>query len=339
MEADNYFSDLDVGNVLSYDLTEDIADGTEVFVRVVPYNENGDAGSCTPQKFSVEEDFQFCEPFFDSAQGGLVKRRPEIDFPKTVAVCRDNLPSSVSIEEDGADGFRWFKMNDDGSETLLSEISNVSLSDVGRYRIEAFNNIPSNTNTIECSDSKEFDVIFSEAPIISSIGVQREGDTRQLTVNVVGAGSYEFAIDNPEGPYQSTNVFRNVEGDVHTLYVRDSNGCGTASREAPRDLSRDNFPNFFTPNADSTNDTWQFIVPKNAKQIGVETIYIFDRYGNLLAQMDPKTKGWDGNFRGRPLPSSTYWYKSRFVDRRRDYRLFYAETLTDQFGNLDFIGC
>jgi gliding motility-associated-like protein len=308
-EADNYISNVDAGNVLSYDLMGIVVDDSELFVRVVPYNENGDAANCEAENYSVDVSSQFCEPYFDSTQGGVVTRSPELQIPDVVGICINDLPSMVSGESE-ADGFRWFKINDDGTETLISEASVAPIAEIGRYRYEGYNTITQAASSVECAASKEFRVVLSEPAHIVEIEVERGADTRTLSAIVEGNGNYEFAIDNANGPYQASHIFRNVEGDRHTLFIKDSNGCGIVSRDAPRDLSTENFPNFFTPNADNANDTWQFKPPKNAKQIDLATIYIFDRYGNLLVEMDPNTKGWDGRFRGKLLPSSTYWYRA-----------------------------
>ena len=67
-----------------------------------------------------------------------------------------------------------------------------------------------------------------------------------------------------------------------------------------------NLPNFFTPNGDSYNEIWDFssITDNNA------LVYIFNRYGKLLTQLNrASTIGWDGNYQGKKLPSSDYWYK------------------------------
>ncbi|MFN3640655.1 MAG: T9SS type B sorting domain-containing protein, partial [Flavobacterium sp.] len=67
-----------------------------------------------------------------------------------------------------------------------------------------------------------------------------------------------------------------------------------------------NYPNFFTPNADGYNDTWNIIGMEdpvyNAK------IYIFDRYGKLLKQISPRGLGWDGTYNGQSMPSTDYWF-------------------------------
>lgn len=63
-------------------------------------------------------------------------------------------------------------------------------------------------------------------------------------------------------------------------------------------------PKFFTPNGDGVNDIWEVAGIKNQNYI----IYIYDRYGKLLKTLGYNV-GWDGNYNGRPLPSSDYWFE------------------------------
>ena len=74
-------------------------------------------------------------------------------------------------------------------------------------------------------------------------------------------------------------------------------------------------PKFMTPNDDGYFDTWHI---SGVKTLEGTTISIFDRYGKLLFYFRPgQTQGWDGNYRGRPMPSNEYWYK--FPERRVHY--------------------
>jgi len=76
------------------------------------------------------------------------------------------------------------------------------------------------------------------------------------------------------------------------------------------------FPLFFTPNGDGINELWHFIIPEEKKRATLKTLDIFDRYGNLLARLGPESQGWDGNFKGRPQPSSDYWFKAISLDNK-----------------------
>ena len=45
-------------------------------------------------------------------------------------------------------------------------------------------------------------------------------------------------------------------------------------------------------------------------------IYIFDRFGKLLKELDPLGPGWDGTFIGKPMPSTDYWFRVVLEDGR-----------------------
>ena len=103
---------------------------------------------------------------------------------------------------------------------------------------------------------------------------------------------------------------------MHTVYVRDKNGCGIAEETITQDLTLEGFPKFFTPNGDGINDFWQFIPPPSFLENPLVVIHIFDRYGKLLVQLDPLSAGWDGRFNGSPLPASDYWFRARDLNSR-----------------------
>ncbi|MGB0897046.1 MAG: T9SS type B sorting domain-containing protein, partial [Flavobacteriaceae bacterium] len=43
-------------------------------------------------------------------------------------------------------------------------------------------------------------------------------------------------------------------------------------------------------------------------------IYIFDRYGKLMTQLDPDGRGWDGTYNGHAMPAGDYWFKIIYVE-------------------------
>lgn len=68
------------------------------------------------------------------------------------------------------------------------------------------------------------------------------------------------------------------------------------------------FPKFFTPNNDGFNDLWRRL---NITDDIQGNVYVFDRYGKLLKQMNALDGQWDGTYNGHDMPSTDYWY--RFV--------------------------
>lgn len=63
-------------------------------------------------------------------------------------------------------------------------------------------------------------------------------------------------------------------------------------------------PNFFTPNNDLVNDEWIVDCPDNP----VDRVYIFNRFGKLVTQLDNDDFIWNGFVNGRKMISNTYWY-------------------------------
>lgn len=308
--ASDLLENFDVGNVLTYNPTGDFPQDSDIFVTITPYNENGDAGSCTEESFTTGNAVVDCNAYFDPVIGEIVPRKPESDFPPQIGLCRNEIPTRIATE-DTADGFRWYKINEDGSESLLSSTSEVLLSEVGPYRYEAYNFIDQGGETFECGISQDFTVVLSELAQITSVSTSQEVSGRQIEVEVNGLGDYEYALDNIDGPYQNSSIFTGVSEGIHTIYVNDRNGCGIAERIIERELSPDDFPKFFTPNGDGINDFWQYIAPREQNEIQLTFIQVFDRYGVLLAQIMPTSRGWDGTFNGQPLPASSYWFKAR----------------------------
>lgn len=281
------------------------------FVTIAPFNDGGDAVGCVQESFST---ILGCDPFIDSVSGELISFSPQIDFPDIVSICLNDASARIA-SNDLADGYRWYRLNTDDTETLISQTSEVRFSEEGSYRYEIYNTVSQPGTIFECSSSKEFTVISSEIPNISNIDVTEQANGLRIIVQAEGIGDYEFALAS-NGPFQDSNIFENLPQGSYTIFVRDKNGCGLAERSSSNGLSSDDFPKFFTPNGDGVNDFWQYDPPIDIGEVDLQTIYIFNRLGALLTRIDPKSQGWDGNLDGIPLPSSDYWFKAKSNDNR-----------------------
>ncbi len=274
------------------------------FITIIPFNDAGEAIGCVQESFST---VLGCGPYLDAITGELVDLAPEINFPDEISFCENEIPYTVSATGT-AEGYRWFKVDNNGNETLISSAAEIGLVEPGLYRYEVYNTVSQSGNTIECINSKEFTVVASEIATITALYTSGLNGSFQISAQVTGTGDYEFALDNIDGPYQDSNEFTGLTSGSYTVYVRDKNGCGIAEESIVQDLTLEGFPNFFSPNGDGINDFWQFIPPVETGEINVGAIHIFDRYGNFIKQIDPLAVGWDGNINGRPMPSSDYWF-------------------------------
>ena len=167
------------------------------------------------------------------------------------------------------------------------------------------------TNANNCVQTKSTTIVNSNIATIDNVIINDVSTNNTITVIATGEGDYEYALDDELGPYQDDTTFYNVTPGYHTVYVRDINGCGIANKA----ISVIGFPNFFTPNNDGYNDTWQVYGINTPSQSNSE-IYIFDRYGKLLKQLAYNSSGWDGTYNGNQMPTSDYWFYIKLGDNR-----------------------
>lgn len=230
----------------------------------------------------------------------VVKPVPKINLSGNELVCSD-LPSFTKIINAGiTDGsattdysYIW-KRN---GNVILGAINySLSVNQAGIYTVAV-------SNSLGCSRTRTITVTASDKATIVSINVVDLTTPNSITVYVTGAGNYVYALDDVNGLYQNENNFDNVNAGIHTVYIKDLNGCGVV----PKEVAVLGIPDYFTPNADGYNDYWN-INGANSSLNANTIIYILDRFGKLIKQITPTSQGWNGTFNNQDLPASDYWY-------------------------------
>ena len=86
-----------------------------------------------------------------------------------------------------------------------------------------------------------------------------------------------------------------------------TNNCGTTSDDVlvTKGLCSVHMPNAFTPNGDGTNDLYKALGTEAVTEFNLR---IFNRYGQPVFETTDKYRGWDGKFRGAPLPIGGFVY-------------------------------
>ena len=236
---------------------------------------------------------------------------PVAEIDDTFILCLNDPPLTIEAE-DGFQGYRWYQVTG-GS---LNQISNQQTADIftpGTYRLEVIRGYNSFGINRSCSDFKDFEVLPSNIATFIDFEIQDiSSENNIVTILVEGEGDYEYAIYNDFGPYQDSNVFENVPPGFIDFYVRDKNGCGVVGAFTAAVIG---YPKYFTPNGDSYNDFWQIrgITSMTGDQA---RIFIFDRYGKLLKQLDPFGLGWNGTFNNKEMPADDYWFTVQLLDGR-----------------------
>jgi len=232
-----------------------------------------------------------------------VSNKPQLEGNQERFYCLDIYPETIRLESGVLDSssatsytFEWFK-ND---ESLAVNNDFIEVNETGNYKVIV-------TNLENCASERTILVQASEKAIIETVLVEETNNSNTVTVITSGIGVYEFSLDNNASGFQDSNVFLDVSSGSHTIFVQDINGCTTVEKSFK--ITSTGFPKYFSPNNDGINDTWHSIdAISNAK------IYIFNRFGDLLIQLNSLGSGWDGTFNGESLPSSDYWYKVIYSD-------------------------
>lgn len=95
---------------------------------------------------------------------------------------------------------------------------------------------------------------------------------------------------------------------IYTVEV--TNQCGSNQDQIVIEMNDCNvyFPNVFTPNNDTKNDLFKVLNYTS----DYFTLIVYNRYGQKVFETTDYSKGWDGNFSGKPQPAGTYTYLCKY---------------------------
>ena len=241
----------------------------------------------------------------------VVQELPQFSVETPRIICESGPASTITLDviqniPSEVFDYTW----NDSTGLFISNSTSIDITESGNYTATL-----TKTDGTGCTRTKEIIVVYSEMATIDTddIIIVDDSDNNTITINAennnLGNGDYEFSLDNEFGLYQDEPFFEMVDAGIHTIYIKDMNGCGTTSIE----ISVIGFPKFFTPNNDGYNDNWQ-VLGINQDFFPSSLIYIYDRFGKLIAKVDPKSQGWNGYYNGVKLPADDYWFSAQLID-------------------------
>ncbi|MGX1929666.1 T9SS type B sorting domain-containing protein [Flagellimonas sp. 2504JD4-2] len=247
---------------------------------------------------------------FDASQSFSINAvaSPELTFPDEVTVCENS--TGITIGETMPNptySYAW-------STGELTPTLNVTQA--GEYTLTVTNSV----GGLNCETNRTVQVNLSQLPVISDVEVEDFQANSRVVILTDLEGDFEYRLD--DGVYQSSNIFEDVAGGMHTVSMRDMFGCG----EVVENIVVVGFSPIFSPNGDVLNESWQI---DGLSALSSPIVTIYDRYGKLIAQLTEFSPGWDGNFQGRPLPSTDYWFKLSYLDN--DGNRVYAKYIQSHF--------
>ena len=182
----------------------------------------------------------------------------------------------------------------------------IIIDEPGDYQVEV-------TNANGCIDTKTFTVNMLDAPVIEDV-VFTNSTATIIMVNP-DLENFEYSIDGIN--YQVSSTFNNLPAGQYTGYARSLIGCGTD--EFPFVIYL--IPKVFSPNGDNINDVFTIAGMSALPRVNV---YITDRYGKLITQLNRSNRSWDGTHKGYPLPATDYWYVIKIDDATPEIKGHFA---------------
>ncbi|MGJ8660120.1 MAG: T9SS type B sorting domain-containing protein [Cellulophaga fucicola] len=249
-----------------------------------------------PKCFDVSEEFEF-----------TVIETPTTTAETEVFLCEGTTPETIGETSPNVNySYSWSS----GETTPAIEVFSA-----GMYVLD----IMFTTAGLTCVNTVEISVVVGQTPTISNVVIEDFNANNKVTVETDIIGDFEYQIDSM--PVQDSNVFTDVSAGAHTVSIIDKNGCGFVTE----DIVVVGFDNYFTPNGDGINDTWQI---KGMSSLQEPVVHIFDRYGKLLKQLSGN-QGWNGTYGGKLLPESDYWFKLSYINTTGDK--VYAKHISSHF--------
>jgi gliding motility-associated-like protein len=138
---------------------------------------------------------------------------------------------------------------------------------------------------------------YTSAFAIRNVPLQLEA----RSIGVQAVWSPALQLSNPQS-YKP--VFTGQQNQDYTITLVSAGGCKTVDSLLVEIVQQAKIevPNAFTPNADGLND---FLRPIPMGIAEIRHFRIFNRYGEIVYESKGQKPGWDGKFKGQPLPTQT----------------------------------
>ena len=253
--------------------------------------------------------------FSETAINFTVHPKPEFGMDETDIICLNILPKQLNIFNPKQSNYTFLWTDSSGNEVGNQPTIEITKGGVYTAVATSANGCKSFPQNIDVTESS----IATLNVGLITITDDSENNIIAIESHQLGIGDYEFAIQKEGesiGFYQDEPNFENISPGIYSVYVNDKNNCGTISI----DVSVIGYSKFFTPNNDGYNDYWN-VIGVSQHFYPSSLIYIYNRFGKLVAQIKPASQGWNGFFNGKPLPSSDYWFTVELIDSKGNRRI------------------
>ncbi len=125
-------------------------------------------------------------------------------------------------------------------------------------------------------------------------------------INNFTSGTPPYSTSFNNGVYSGNLIFDQLSIGTYSLSIRDSNMCETPYVLTMKENGEYTLyiPNTFTPNNNTVNDIW-YVKGTCLNQF---KCIIYNRWGEKIKELNDIKEGWDGTYKGKPVPDGVYVY-------------------------------
>ncbi|UOE50107.1 FG-GAP-like repeat-containing protein [Mucilaginibacter sp. SMC90] len=251
----------------------------------------------------------------------------------TGPVCSGTSVNFIAIPTiDGGNPTYQWKINGITAGGNQATFSSNTLNNNDKISCDiSYNNSLCLVNASATSNIISADIISNSGPVLTiSISASEsniyEGsivDFMAVPSNAGVVSSYQWQINginavNGNNATFSTNQLKN--NDEVTCIATTTNACSVPVISNPIKITVQllnvNIPNTFTPNGDGVNDFWS--IPALSSYPGC-SVKIFTRYGQMVFDTKGYGNPWDGTYKGKLLPASTYYYVVKLDNKKMPF--------------------
>jgi len=230
-------------------------------------------------------------------------------------VAQLNGPTSLNVTQNDA-----ICESINGSINILNVIGGTApyqydFNNIGYSSVNSYSNLAQGTYTITVKDAEG--CFYSQTFLINKSAINLTIDLitnpptcndndGSYVINNFTSGTPPYLTSFNNGAYSGNLIFEQLSAGTYSISIKDSNMC-----ETPYVLTmKENgdytlyIPNTFTPNNNTVNDIW-YVKGTCLKQF---KCIIYNRWGEKIKELNDIKEGWDGTFKGKPVPDGVYVY-------------------------------
>ncbi|HYF31565.1 MAG TPA: gliding motility-associated C-terminal domain-containing protein [Chitinophagaceae bacterium] len=213
-------------------------------------------------------------------------------------ICEGN---STLLQASGGTNYTWTPATGLSSANIADPIA--SPGDTTRYKVKV-------SSQFGCTDSAEIVINVWKKPVAAAGPdlATREGvpvliDAKAAGTDVSWFWSPFIGLNDPDLLKPTALLSDDMK---YALHVVSNKGCGISIDSVfVKVYKKVVVPNAFSPNNDGVNDLWLIQALQTYPN---PEVTVFNRYGQAVFRSKGYSKPWDGTFKGKKLPTGTYYY-------------------------------